>query len=168
MTKKLITILSIAAIILIGLSILKPWLQKWQRKIPEAISFSPLDNAVEVALNSQIKITFRSAVKTEEISFQITPEAVFQTMLSKDRLTVILTPEELLFYNTTYSVQVTDQPSKQMLGRWSFTTIKGQEDLQLREEIDELQAVNYPLLPFSPPDNALFYFIYTVDFPSKA
>jgi len=66
-----------------------------------------------------------------------------------------------LLYNTTYSIQIVDQPSKQMIGRWSFTTIKGQEDLQLREEIDKLQAVNYPLLPFSPPDSALFYFIYT-------
>jgi len=157
MTKKLIIILSTAAMILTSLFLY----QKWQRKIPEIVSFSPLDNSVEIAPNTQIEVAFHSAVKTEDLSFQITPEAVFQTMLSKDRLTVIFAPEELLFYNTTYSIQIVDRPSKQVLSRWFFTTIKGQGDSQLREEIDELQAVNYPLSPFSPPDNSLFYFIYT-------
>ncbi len=157
MTKKLVILLSAAATILTGLYF---W-QRWQREAPAIVSFSPPAGATEVAPNSQVEIVFRSAVKIEELSFQITPELAFQVGFGENQSIIILAPEKLLTYQTTYSVRILDQRSRQTIAQWSFNTAPGQGDPQLREEIDDFQTNQYPLLPFSPPNNASFYFIYT-------
>lgn len=157
MTKKLLIFLSAAATVLAGLYF---W-QRWQRKTPTVVSFSPPAGAIEVAPDSQIEIVFRSAVKIEELSFQVTPELAFQVGFGENQSIIILAPEKPLTYQTTYNIRIIDQRSRQTIAQWSFSTAPGQGDPQLKEEIDEFQTSQYPLLPFSPPNNASFYFTYT-------
>lgn len=159
MTKRLIIILSAIATTLAGLWLLGPWHQA--REIPEVISFSPLDGAVNISVDTRIEIAFRSKIESENLEIQIKPEVAFQTSFEENQTLVVISPENLLAYGTAYQIRVSDKPSRQALADWRFTTIPGQEDPQLREEIDKFQTSRYPLLPFSPPNNASFYFIYS-------
>lgn len=157
MNKKLILILLVFIGLLVGLTLR----QKSQRKIPMVVSLLPLAGASNVHPDTKIEISFEETVNLHDFSFQMEPSFSFQKVLSDDQRQIILNPERLLRYDTLYIVKVIDLPSNQTLANWSFTTRPGQDDPEMRREIDELQQEEYPLLPFTPPDDASFYFLYT-------
>jgi hypothetical protein len=157
MTKKII--IGLAAIVAI-LLIFSFWKTR-QRKIPAVTSVSPSAGETGVSLSPQIKISFNQLVELNDLSFRAKPSFSFQTSLADNKREMLVKPNELLHYNTTYEAEVTDQPSKQLIASWSFTTMSGQGDPGLRRKIDEQQTEQYPLLPFTPPDEASFCFTYT-------
>lgn len=154
-TQKLIFILAVLFLIL-ALFVL--W-QKIKPQPPKVLSTLPLNQNREVAIDSQIEFTFDRPTKINDFKIELAPEFLYHFSVEGGKL--VLKPENPLNFATVYTLKLTHLPTKKEVYQLTFQTIPPQGGYQAIAEIVEEQQEDYPLAPFSPPDNASFYFLYT-------
>lgn len=154
-TKKIIIILTVLFIILTLFTLF----QKLKPQPPKILSTLPSQQSREVSLDAQIEFTFDKPFKINDFKIEINPEFLYHFSVEVDKL--ILKPENPLNFSTVYSLKLTHLPTKKEISQLTFQTIEPQGSSQVVEEIQKEQQEDYPLAPYSPPDNASFYFFYT-------
>lgn len=133
--------------------------QKLNPQPPKVLSTLPLNQSREVAINTQIEVVFDKTIKINDLKIELQPEFIYQFSSEKEKL--ILKPETPLNFDTLYTFKLTFLPVKKEIYQLSFQTLAPQGGYQAVEEIIKEQQEDYPLAPYSPPEGASFYFLYT-------
>ncbi len=154
-TKKFIFVLFTLILLLVGFTLF----QKLKPQPPEILSTQPINQSREVPIDTQIEFKFDRPIKINDFKIEINPEFLYHFSIETDKL--ILKPENPLNFATVYTLKLTHLPTKKEISQLTFQTLKPQGSYEAVEEIQKEQEEDYPLAPFSPPDNASFYFFYT-------
>lgn len=131
--------------------------QIFQPTAPKFLSATPADQSQNISTGTEIVFLFEKPLKNQKFSVSVNPEFTLTTGIQNNQF--IVTPQELLKYETQYTV-VLKSSSQREFTKITFKTISPQGSTEFLEEIQKEQGSDYPLAPYSPPDNAHFYFLY--------
>lgn len=118
----------------------------------------PENGSSNIPVSAVIKIEFDKKINKNLILVQISPSTNTQTTFTSNSLQT--KPVQNLKYGTNYTVTVGDRLTNKDIAQFYFITIIPQGDSGTAHEIESATKEFYPLAPFSPPNNANFYFIY--------
>lgn len=118
----------------------------------------PPNGSIDVSASSSIIITLGAAVGEDRVEIIISPSVLVQKEIKQN--IIILTPNPSFTIATNYSIVIKDKKKDGVIFQSSFKTVSAQGAPEVVEEARIIQQERYPLVSFSPPDSAPFYFVY--------
>lgn len=119
---------------------------------------SPPNGSVDISASSSIIVAFGAKVKEDQVEIVISPYVEFQKEIKQN--IIILNPKPSFTIATNYNIIIKDKEKNKAIFQSTFKTVSAQGAAEVVEEARKIQQERYPLVSFSPPDSALFYFVY--------
>ena len=126
---------------------------------PKVISSIPPDSATNVPLKQTFVLEFEKSFNKNILEIRFVPSVIFETSFKDKSLEI--TPKTGFSLQTKYTLVLKDKRKNKDFFKTDFTTIQSQSSPEVSENAKNITKKSYPLAPFSPPDNANFYFLYT-------
>lgn len=122
-------------------------------------AFFPPNNSVDVPTTIYPRVVFEKTPKNNQIDISFYPKVVFNSKITNNQLEIM--PKKSLKPGIDYVLEIKDKTRNKEIVKINFTTIKPQGSPNTPKELEKDLKENFPLAPYSPPDNAFFYFLYT-------
>lgn len=135
------------------------WLASSFFALPSVKMVIPPSDSTNIPLNQKIVVFFDKKPNPQDLLFSFSPAVDYSLFPIEN--TIEIAPLSLLPLESKVTLKIKGRRNKQLVLQVSFQTIKGEGSSGLYKEAKKAVQEEYPLSPFSPPDTAPFYFIYT-------